>query len=486
MTEVGYAPRMRAAIYLRQSQDRAGDQLGIERQRADVLALVKARGWTVAGEFVDNDVSALSRKPRPQFARMMAGVDAGEFDVIVARHMDRLLRRLSEFATVLERCQAAKTVIVTAADGVDTSTDGGRTVAGIMAVVAQGEVERKGARQRSAAVQAAQQGRWVGGRRAFGYEADGVTIREDEAALIKQGYADVLAGEATSEIARRWNAAGAVTGQGNAWRRGAVKDVLTNPRNAGLRRYRPAEDGWKIRQNPEVGVVGAAEWPGIVDEATWRAAVRILMDPARRRAPIGGKGLLTGLAVCGVCGETVHRGASHRRGLPAYRCRSGAHVGRKAEPIDEYVTEVALARLTAPDAADLWAAELPDASELMAEADTLRRRRDDLALDYADGAMTREQFRAANARVLERLGELEARIAAAGTASPLSIVAADDVRATWASLSTAQRRAIIAALMTPVVHLVGPGVRNFDPDSVEIRWKASQPSAEVAACQNAS
>ena len=150
---------MRAAVYLRQSQDRTGEGLGIDRQREDVRRLIASRGWTMAAEFVDNDVSALSRKPRPQFSAMMTRVEAGEFDVIVARHMDRLLRRLAELESVLERCQRANVAIVTAADGVDTSTDGGRLVARILSSVAQGEVERKGARQRSAAVQAAKQGR---------------------------------------------------------------------------------------------------------------------------------------------------------------------------------------------------------------------------------------------------------------------------------------------------------------------------------------
>src|ERR1700754_4051925 len=108
----------RAAVYLRQSQDRNGDGYGVDRQRADVRRLAESRGWTIAAEFVDNDVSALSRKPRPEFVKMMARVDAGEFDFIVARHMDRLLRRLAEFESVLERCTATKTAIVTAADGV--------------------------------------------------------------------------------------------------------------------------------------------------------------------------------------------------------------------------------------------------------------------------------------------------------------------------------------------------------------------------------
>jgi site-specific DNA recombinase len=463
---------MRAGVYLRQSQDRTGEGLGVDRQRDDVGRLITARGWTVAGEFVDNDVSASSRKPRPQFVKMMAGVDAGEFDVIVARHMDRLLRRLTELENVLERCQKTGTAIVTAADGVDTSSDGGRLVARILSSVAQGEVERKGARQRSAAVQAAKQGRWVGGRRAFGYEIDGVTVREDEAALIRHGYTDVLAGESTGEIARRWNATGLRTGQGKPWARQSVKDVLTNPRNAALRRYRAQEERWRIRQNPELGITGAAQWPAIVDEPTWRAAVRVLCDPSRRSPALGGKGLLTGVAVCGVCGETVHRGGGAHPGVRTYRCRSMKHVARKADPVDEYVTALTLTRLTQPDAAGLWAAELPDASELMAEADTLRRRRDDITLDYADGAMTREQFRTANARVLERLGDVEAQIASAGQSSPLAIVAAEDVEATWNTLSVAQRRGIIAALMTPVLHLPGRGTRTFQPETVEIRWKA--------------
>ena len=95
-----------AAIYLRQSQDRDGTGYGVDRQREDARRLIDSRGWTVAAEFVDNDVSALSRKPRPQFVEMLRRVDAGEFDVIVARHMDRLLRRLAEFESVIERCQA--------------------------------------------------------------------------------------------------------------------------------------------------------------------------------------------------------------------------------------------------------------------------------------------------------------------------------------------------------------------------------------------
>jgi DNA invertase Pin-like site-specific DNA recombinase len=462
---------VKVALYLRQSQDRTGEQLGIDRQREDCQRLIAARGWTVAAEFVDNDVSALSRKPRPQFVAMMTRVEAGEFDVIVARHMDRLLRRTAELENVIERCKATSTTIVTAADSIDTGTDAGQMVARILSAVAQGEVERKSARQRSAAVQAAKQGRRTGGPRPFGYDADGMTIRDAEAALIRQGFADFLAGESFGEIARRWAAAGQRTPQGNEWSRYAVRDVLLNPRYCGLRRHVPADQLGAMRKNPELGIVGAAQWPAIVDEPTWRAVAYIMASDGRRRAPVAAKGLLTGVGICAVCGQTVQRsGASVA--APQYRCRSRQHVTRRAEPVDEYISAVAVARLSAPDAAELWTADAPDAGELMAEADSLRRRRDDLAELVADGAMTPAQFRTANERVLSRLADIDGRIAAIGQGSPLAIVAEQDVQATWQTLSITQRRSIIDALMVPVLHLPGRGTRTFRPETVEIRWKA--------------
>ena len=52
---------VRAAIYVRISQDRAGAGLGIARQEDDCRALCERKGWQVAGIYADNDVSAYSR-----------------------------------------------------------------------------------------------------------------------------------------------------------------------------------------------------------------------------------------------------------------------------------------------------------------------------------------------------------------------------------------------------------------------------------------
>ena len=170
--------------------------------------------------------------------------------------------------------------------------------------------------------------------------------------------------------------------------------------------------------------------------------------------------------MCGVCGASVHAGGAVRD-YAMYRCRSMAHVSRRASPINEYVEQIAVGVLRKPSSARLW---LPgeDASKLMAEADVLRRRLADLAEDY--DTMTREQFRTANEKVRSRLADVEGRIAATGSGSgpALRVAVAVDPVAEWAGLTVAQRRTIIDTLMTVTIYPVGRGVRVFREESVVV------------------
>ncbi|MDQ1740944.1 MAG: site-specific recombinase [Pseudonocardiales bacterium] len=72
-----------AAIYARISSDQDGPGLGVQRQVEDGRKLASQRGWVVAEEYVDNDVSAYSGKRRPAYQRMLADLVAGERDAVI-------------------------------------------------------------------------------------------------------------------------------------------------------------------------------------------------------------------------------------------------------------------------------------------------------------------------------------------------------------------------------------------------------------------
>jgi hypothetical protein len=214
----------------------------------------------------------------------------------------------------------------------------------------------------------------------------------------------------------------------------------------------------------------------LVSEETWLAVREVVADPSRRPAR-GTQTLLGGLALCH-CGAPVYGGRSQKRGR-IYRCRDlpgggGGHVARLAAPVDEYITEVVIARLSRPDARDLLVDDTrPDVEGLRAQAAALRARLDQVAVEFAeDDTVSPAQLRSITERLRARLGEVEAQLADAGRLDVLGpVVGADDVRAAWQSLDLDRARAVIDVLLTVTLHRPGIGRRTFDPDTVEVRWK---------------
>ena len=72
-----------AAVYARISSDQEGGGLGVARQLADCRRLARELGWTVAEEYVNNDLFSYSGKARPAYERMVADLADGARDAVV-------------------------------------------------------------------------------------------------------------------------------------------------------------------------------------------------------------------------------------------------------------------------------------------------------------------------------------------------------------------------------------------------------------------
>lgn len=378
---------IRAAIYLRISQDREMDGLAIERQREQCERLAQFRGWDVVETYVDQSKSATDRtKVRPAYDRMVADYLAGHFGAIVCYDLDRLTRQPRQLEDWIDAAELRGLALVTANGDADLSTDGGRMYARIKAAVARAEMERKGARQSAAQRQRAMKGRAPKGMRPLGYSTSGDVI-EDEAVVVRAIYSAFVRAdrpESLRSLARALSGQGAVQGisprpkhshvvaaeratarealglaprliaSDGPWGPSTVLGVLRNPRYAGLSTYTPklaqADGGrrrsWKAQiLRDDAGEPIRGQWDAIVDDDTWWQVQSILDDDSRvtntsgdtRRVHLG-----SGLFRCAVCGGKV-------TGAPrGYRC--AGHVMRTGDYIDKYVMDLIAARLARPDA----------------------------------------------------------------------------------------------------------------------------------------
>jgi site-specific DNA recombinase len=464
----------RAAIYARISSDRTGAGLGVERQEEECRTLAERLGLTVVEVYTDNDVSAYSGKPRPGYRALLAAIRAGQVDAVLVWHTDRLHRSMAELLDYIAACQTRDVPTHSVTSGpLDLSTPSGKMTAKIAAAVAEQEIEHMIERKRAARVQAAAAGKWPGGRRPFGYEADGVTVNQAEADAIRWAASQLLAGMSLNAIVAKMNDRGLRTSTGKVWRPTELRRSLIRPRNAGL-----------MVHNGEV--VGRAEWPAILDDDTWRGVCAVLGDPARRtNTTVARRWLLSGLALCGVCGDPVRSfsaGTSRGRTTkPVYTCRTGKHIVRDAAELDAYVEAVIIERLSQADARDLLAPDQRgDGDGLYLRDAALRARLDELGRLYGEGTIDARQLAEATATIRHQREQITAELVAASRGSVLAGVAdAADPATAWAGLDLSRKRAIVDTLIEVVILPAKrgrrpgwqPGNSYFDPATVRVERK---------------
>jgi DNA invertase Pin-like site-specific DNA recombinase len=460
---------MRAVLYLRQSQDLTGLQAAVDRQRADCLALAAARGWVVVAEYADNDVSALARH-RPAFDALTAALRAGEADVVVTWHVDRLVRRLADLEPLLSLCQTRGVSIATVTGDLDLATDAGRLVARILGSVAQAEIERKSVRQRRAHRQRAEAGEVRLLRRPFGYELDGRVNRREAAALrrIVTEYLDEDL--SVTQAVTRLNARAVATSTGARWTPTSLIRVLRNPRYAGIATYHGEP-------------VGTGAWTPLLTLTTHEALLARLDDPVRlsRYASPGRKHLMSGLARCGVCGERLGSSGMPTRtgGGPSYRCPR-FHVYRAVDRVDAAVEHAVLDRCAQPGALDLLTVSTnADATAARRDVLSIRARLSEAAAMFIAGEVTRAQLARMTSELKTREREAEAAWARAARPQALAELLLTTAHARprrhlrrgWDLLDLDARRQVIDALMVVSVPRVGPG-RRVESRNLDIAWRA--------------
>ncbi len=229
-----------AAIYCRISLSRFGDTIKVDDQERICRGVAAARGWQTSDTHVykDNSVSAWRRdRKRPGWDDMLAAVERHEVNAIIVYHGDRLIRQPWDLELLLRLADDRRIQLASATGQRDLSNEDDRFIVRIEAAAACREVAATSRRLKTYFERRAGEGYVrLGGRggRAYGFEPDGLTVRETDAEVIREVADRILSGEAVSAICRDLNTRGLRTSTGGEWAHGSLSKLMQRPRLAGL------------------------------------------------------------------------------------------------------------------------------------------------------------------------------------------------------------------------------------------------------------
>jgi DNA invertase Pin-like site-specific DNA recombinase len=440
------------AIYARISSDPGGTRLGVERQIEDCEALAGSLGWTVAEVYVDNDVSAYSGRRRPEYERLCDDIKAGVVDGLLVWHPDRLHRSPRELEDFIDLCDAAglTDIRTVRAGDVDLSTSNGRMVARLGGVIARSESDKAADRLRRKHLELATKGKVSGGgTRPYGYTKDRRHVVPEEAAIIRQAAKRTLAGESARSICTDLNERRIRTSVGGEWTPNTLNRMLRSARISGRREHRGE-------------ITAKAEWPGIITPAV-SDRLRARLSRAAGPGPSGRSpprnqhtgGLLRGGPGFGGCGK----------------------MAVNADPVEGFVAEAVLYRLDTPQLAQA----LTEARQANAEHDQLAASiaedtamLEQLARDYADRAISHQEWSAARQPIQGRIDAAKRRLSRISRTHRIDDYAGNSqaLRDAWADLDLPRRHAIIATVLDHlVVHPAVKGRNRFDPSRLSPVWR---------------
>jgi site-specific DNA recombinase len=352
---------------------------------------------------------------------------------------------------------------------IDITNGDGLMVLRVLSAVAANESATKSRRVRRKMDQRAELGLPHGGaRRPFGYADDKMTVRPDEAKVIRNVVERFVAGESLRSLARWADGQDIRTVGGGPWRSPTLRALLASGRIAGLREHRGE-------------VIGAAKWDAIISPSQREQVLRRLtqLKTAQRRAPR--RYLLSGLARCERCGGTLY--SSPRTRTRRYVCLSGpdhggcGRISVTAEPLEKLVTDAVLFRLDTAELAAALSGRAAEHADATALADALaddRARLIEVARMYGEKEIDGREWQAARTPIELRIRAVERQLARAAHSDAIVGLSGNGVslRTRWESLDLTRQAAIVRAVLDHAV--VAPGVRGAQAlDSARVKpiWR---------------
>ena len=351
------------ALYERLSRDdeMVGDSNSIVNQKKMLEDYAKQNGYTNIEHFTDDGYSGGSFD-RPDWKRMVAGIEDGSIGTVIVKDMSRIGRDYLQVGFYTEVMFKEKEVhFIAIANGVDNQKRESSEFAPFLNIMNEWYI-RDSSRKVTTVLRArGMEGKHTTNNAIYGYrkseeDKNQWVIDEEAAEVVRRIYRMSLEGKGPYEIARILSeeqierpsyylakrGLGTCRSNNNTatpyvWRGATVRDILSKPEYMGhtvnFRSYKDSYKDKRAKKTPKADwVIFKNTQEAIVSEEMWNK-VQELRKTVRRTDTVGEANPFTGLLYCADCGAKMY---NHRGGAGRARNWKGELNGKRRPDRDEY------------------------------------------------------------------------------------------------------------------------------------------------------
>jgi site-specific DNA recombinase len=330
--------KKRVAAYARVSSGKDAMLHSLSAQVSHYSNFIQNHGdWIYAGVYAD-EAKTGTKDSRENFQRLIADCHAGKIDMVITKSISRFARNTVTLLQTVRDFKAWEVDIFFEEQNIHTMSADGELMFTILASYAQEESRSASENQKWRVRKAFENGELMNLRFLFGYDisADGITVNEEEAAVVREIFTRFNSGESMSSICRDLDARGFKGSLGGTWCPERIRETLSNEKYLGnallQKRYRNNHIEKKLVPNngelPKYYAEGTHE--PIIDLAAFEQAQKRLhkleQQTAKRNKPT--RSAFSGLVRCGLCGNTYKR--TTHKGRHFWNCTTYQTRGKSA------------------------------------------------------------------------------------------------------------------------------------------------------------
>lgn len=312
--------KVRVAAYCRVSTDSDAQLESLEAQKTHYENYITARDdWEFAGLYYDEGITGTKKDKRPELLRLIDDCKAGKIDFIVTKSISRFSRNTTDCLSLVRELLAQNIPIYFEKENINTGSMESELFLAILSSMAEGESVSISENSKWSIQKRFENGTFKCSYPPYGYDWDGeqMVINPEQAAVVKEIFADLLSGKGTHAIADDLNQRGVLSKRGGRWTATTIRGMLSNEKYVGDCLFQKTySDSQFVRHNnhgEQTQYMVRDHHEPIISREDFEAAQAFVKQRASEKGVIKGtekyqnRYAFSGKIICGECGDTFKR-----------------------------------------------------------------------------------------------------------------------------------------------------------------------------------